>query len=148
MNLTPETAPTPVIRQYLALREGLDENTLLLMRVGDFYEAFCDDAVTAAPLLGLALTKRAGVPMCGVPYYAIDAYLAKAVRAGKKVALAEHAYGTENGIDHREISRVIAPGPANPPSRNGSLADAEAHAWRHGYDSETCRADAAECGGL
>ena len=147
MNLTPETAPTPVIRQYLALHEGLDENTLLLMRVGDFYEAFCDDAVTAAPLLGLCLTRRAGQPMCGVPYHAIDAYLAKAIRAGKKVALAENAYGTENGIGHREINRVITPGPAAP-SRHGSLADAEAHAWRHGYDSETCRADAAECGGL
>ena len=145
MNLTPETAPNPLIRQYLALRRDLDENTLLLMRVGDFYEAFCDDAVTAAPLLGLALTKRAGVPMCGFPYHAIDAYLAKAIRAGKKVAICEQveAPRARRGVIRREITRVI-----EPTVRHDSFADAEAHAWRHGYDSETCRADAAECGGL
>ena len=145
MNLTAETAPTPLIRQYLALRRGLDENFLLLMRVGDFYEAFCDDAVTAAPLLGLALTKRAGVSVCGIPYHAIDTYLAKAIRAGKKVAICERVEDprARRGVIRREVTRV-----AESTVRHGSLADAEAHAWRHGYDSETCRADAAECGGL
>ena len=79
---------TPMMRQYRRIKAELPEGVILLFRLGDFYEMFFDDARAAAPVLGVALTQRAGTPMCGVPYHAIDAYLAKLIRAGKKAAIA------------------------------------------------------------
>ncbi|MFA7054087.1 MAG: DNA mismatch repair protein MutS, partial [Kiritimatiellia bacterium] len=80
---------TPMMRQYRRIKAELPDGVILLFRLGDFYEMFFEDARAAAPILGVALTQRAGTPMCGVPYHAIDAYLAKLIRAGKKAAICD-----------------------------------------------------------
>ena len=64
-----DAATTPMMKQYLAIRRELPEDVLLFFRLGDFYELFFEDAKTAAPILNVALTKRNGVPMCGVPHH-------------------------------------------------------------------------------
>jgi len=101
---------TPMMRQYLAIKRELDENTVLMFRLGDFYEMFMDDARRAAPLLGLCLTHRAGQPMCGIPVHAIDTYLAKCVRAGITVALADQMEPIGRRLPaRREITRIVTP---------------------------------------
>ncbi len=103
---------TPMMRQYRRIKSELPEGVILLFRLGDFYELFFEDARAAAPLLGVALTQRAGTPMCGVPYHAIDAYLAKLIRAGKKVAICDQMEDPSQakGIVRREVTRVVTPG--------------------------------------
>ncbi|MEI7898732.1 MAG: DNA mismatch repair protein MutS [bacterium] len=103
---------TPMMRQYRRIKAELPEGVILLFRLGDFYEMFFDDARAAAPILGVALTQRAGTPMCGVPYHAIDAYLAKLIRAGKKAAICDQMEDTAQakGIVRREVTRVVTPG--------------------------------------
>ncbi len=103
---------TPMMRQYRRTKEELDANTILFFRMGDFYEMFFEDAVRAAPILGVAETKRAGVPMCGVPYHALDGYLAKVVRAGLKAAVCEQVEDpkTAKGLVRREITRIVSAG--------------------------------------
>jgi DNA mismatch repair protein MutS len=103
---------TPMMRQYRRIKSELPEGVILLFRLGDFYELFFEDARAAAPLLGVALTQRAGTPMCGVPYHAIDAYLAKLIRAGKKVAICDQMEdpAQAKGIVRREVTRVVTPG--------------------------------------
>ena len=79
---------TPMMQQYHGIRRTLPPDTLLLFRLGDFYEMFFDDARTAAPILDVALTRRNGVPMCGVPYHAAEGYVARLLKAAKlKVSL-------------------------------------------------------------
>ena len=70
-------ALTPMMQQYQRLRASVPADTLLLFRLGDFYELFFEDAKIASGLLNLALTKRNGVPMCGMPYHAAQGYIAK-----------------------------------------------------------------------
>ncbi len=103
---------TPMMRQYCRTKEELDQDTILFFRMGDFYEMFFEDAHRAAPILGVAITKRAGVPMCGVPYHAIDGYLAKVIRAGLKAAVCEQVEDPKaaKGIVRREITRIVTPG--------------------------------------
>jgi DNA mismatch repair protein MutS len=103
---------TPMMRQYRRIKAELPEGVILLFRLGDFYEMFFDDAREASPILGVALTHRAGSPMCGVPYHAIDAYLAKLIRAGKKAAICDQMEdpAQAKGIVRREVTRVITPG--------------------------------------
>jgi DNA mismatch repair protein MutS len=102
---------TPMMAQYQSMRRSLPDDVLLLYRLGDFYEMFFEDAKTAAPLLNVALTKRNAVPMCGVPYHAADAYIAKLVKAGKRVAIAEQTSDPVPGkIVQREIARIISAG--------------------------------------
>jgi DNA mismatch repair protein MutS len=103
---------TPMMRQFRRIRDELPADVLLLFRMGDFYEMFFDDARTAAPILGVALTHRAGAPMCGVPYHALDAYLAKLVRAGRKAAICDQMEdpAAAKGIVRREVTRVVTPG--------------------------------------
>lgn len=103
---------TPMMRQYRRIKTELPEGVILLFRLGDFYEMFFDDARAAAPILGVALTHRAGSPMCGVPYHAIDAYLAKLIRAGKKAAICDQMEdpAQAKGIVRREVTRVVTPG--------------------------------------
>lgn len=84
---------TPMMRQYLALKAE-NPDILLFYRMGDFYELFYDDAKKAAALLDISLTKRgqsAGqpIPMAGVPYHAVEGYLAKLVQLGESVAICE-----------------------------------------------------------
>ncbi len=102
---------TPMMQQYQAMRRQLPDDVLLLYRLGDFYEMFFEDAKIASPILNVALTKRNGMPMCGVPYHAIEGYLAKLIRAGKRVALAEQTTDPRPGkIVEREISQIISAG--------------------------------------
>ena len=102
---------TPMMQQYQSMRRSLPRDVLLLFRLGDFYELFFDDAVEAAPLLNVALTKRNGMPMCGVPHHAAAIYLPKLVKAGKRVALAEQTSEPMPGkIVEREISQIISAG--------------------------------------
>ncbi|HEY2122220.1 MAG TPA: hypothetical protein VGH07_01375, partial [Chthoniobacterales bacterium] len=71
-NLARNMSATPMMQQYQSIRRSLPQGTLLLFRLGDFYELFFDDAKTAAPVLNVALTKRNGMPMCGVPFHAAE----------------------------------------------------------------------------
>jgi DNA mismatch repair protein MutS len=104
-------AATPMMSQYLAMRKSLPADVLLLFRLGDFYEMFFEDAKTAAPILNVALTKRGGTPMCGVPYHAAQGYIARLLKAGKRVAIAEQTSEPKPGkLVEREISRILSPG--------------------------------------
>ncbi len=108
--ISPDT--TPMMRQYLKIRRELPEDIILLYRLGDFYEMFNDDAKRAAPILGVALTQRAGAPLCGIPYHALDTYLAKLIRAGRKAAVCEQMEDPKlaKGVVKREITRIVTPG--------------------------------------
>jgi DNA mismatch repair protein MutS len=102
---------TPMMRQYQAMRRTLPGDVLLLFRLGDFYEMFYEDAKIAAPILNVALTKRNGMPMCGVPHHAAEGYIAKLVKSGKRVALAEQTTDPVPGkIVERAISQIISAG--------------------------------------
>ena len=73
---------TPMMEQYWEARNSLPSDTLLMFRLGDFYEMFYNDAVEGAKILGITLTKRQDYPMAGVPYHAVDQYLPKLLAAG------------------------------------------------------------------
>ena len=114
------TAPpkmTPMLRQYLEIKEDYP-NEILFYRMGDFYEMFFEDAEVASKILGITLTSRnnkadkARIPMCGVPYHAAQNYLAKLVKAGKRVAICEQTEDPSQakGIVRREVIRVVTPG--------------------------------------
>ncbi len=110
------TRMTPMLRQYLELK-GQAGDALLMYRMGDFYELFFEDAQTAAPVLGIALTKRrhnndVDAPMCGVPHHAFDSYIGKLLEAGFRVAVAEQMEdpSTAKGLVRREIIRIHTPG--------------------------------------
>ena len=70
-----------MMAQYMAMRKSLPADVILFYRLGDFYEMFFEDAKSAAPILNVALTKRGGTPMCGVPYHAAQAYIARLLKA-------------------------------------------------------------------
>jgi DNA mismatch repair protein MutS len=125
-DIPPETAPepvatTPMLAHYIETKRS-HPDCLLFYRMGDFYELFLDDAVTAAAALDITLTKRgqhAGqdVPMCGVPVHAYDAYLSRLVRQGHKVAICEQvedpAEAKKRGgksLVRREVVRIVTPG--------------------------------------
>lgn len=102
---------TPMMKQYHLLRRDLPPDTLLLFRLGDFYELFLDDALQAAPILNVALTKRGETPMCGVPYHSARGYLEKLLTAGKRVALCEQVGEVQTGkLVERQITRILSPG--------------------------------------
>ncbi|MBU0961010.1 MAG: DNA mismatch repair protein MutS, partial [Proteobacteria bacterium] len=108
---------TPMLQQYLEIKEQ-HQDAILFYRMGDFYEMFFDDAVTAAKILGITLTSRNSkndanrVPMCGIPFHAATTYLAKLVKAGKRIAICEQTEepSQAKGIVRREVVRVISPG--------------------------------------
>ena len=102
---------TPMMQQYQRLRASVPNDTLLLFRLGDFYELFFEDAKEASALLNLALTKRNGVPMCGMPYHAAQGYLAKLIKAGRRVAICDQTSEPQPGkIVNREITQIITAG--------------------------------------
>ncbi len=109
--------PTPMLQQYLEIK-GQHEDAILFYRMGDFYEMFFEDAIVAAKILGITLTSRnkksdpVQVPMCGIPYHAAPAYLAKLIKAGRRVAICEQIENPAEakGIVKREVIRVISPG--------------------------------------
>ena len=112
MNDTVKETLTPMMRQYRRIKGELPDGVILFFRLGDFYEMFFEDAKEAAPILGIAFTQRNGVPMCGVPYHAVDSYLAKLLNAGRKVAVCDQVEdpGMSKGIVRREVTRVVTPG--------------------------------------
>jgi DNA mismatch repair protein MutS len=113
---------TPVMAQYLALKQQ-NPDCLLFYRMGDFYEIFFDDAVIAAKALDITLTRRGksggdDIPMCGVPWHSHEAYLARLIRQGFKVAICEQletpeqakARGGAKAMIRRDIVRIVTPG--------------------------------------
>ncbi len=105
---------TPMMAQYQAMRRSLPDDVLLLFRLGDFFEMFFEDAKNAAGILNVALTRRNGVPMCGVPHHAADSYVAKLLQAGKRVAIADQTSEPVPGkLVEREITRIISSGTIN-----------------------------------
>src|SRR5919201_1585463 len=106
-----QDALTPMMQQYHRLRKSIPPDTLLLFRLGDFYELFFEDAKEAAGLLNVALTKRNGVPMCGVPYHAAQGYIAKLIKAGRRVAVCDQTSEPQPGkIVSRDITQIISAG--------------------------------------
>ncbi|MGF1657243.1 MAG: DNA mismatch repair protein MutS [Verrucomicrobiales bacterium] len=102
---------TPMMKQYRGMRSQLPAETLLLFRLGDFYEMFFDDAKAASEILNVALTKRNDVPMCGVPYHAADVYVSKLLKAGRRVAICDQVSEPRPGkIVERQITQVLSPG--------------------------------------
>lgn len=110
-NAKPATTLTPLMQQYHALK-AQHPNDLLFFHLGDFYELFAEDAQRAAPVLEVALTHRQDVPMCGVPVHAANTYIAKLLKAGLRVAIADQMEeaGPGKGLVKREVVRVITPG--------------------------------------
>ncbi len=102
---------TPMMRQYQGIRRSLPPDTLLLFRLGDFYEMFFDDAKDASAILNVALTKRNTVPMCGIPYHALDGYLRRLIKAGRRVAICDQVSEPQKGqIVQREVTQIVSPG--------------------------------------
>ena len=117
------TAPqlTPMLRHYLQVKAE-HPDSILLYRMGDFYEMFYEDAARAAPILEIALTARQRgteneAPMCGVPHQALEGYLGKLVRAGLKVAICDQVEDAAQarGLVRREVTRVVTPGTLSEP---------------------------------
>ncbi|MDX6770709.1 MAG: DNA mismatch repair protein MutS [Elusimicrobiota bacterium] len=102
---------TPAWRQYQELKRQ-HPGSLLFFRLGDFYELFGDDAKDASAILGLVLTQRQGVPMCGVPFHSSQNYLARLLKAGRKIAVAEQLEEPAKGkkLVARGVVRVVTPG--------------------------------------
>src|SRR5262245_22628210 len=108
---------TPAMQQYFDAK-AQHRDALVFFRMGDFYEMFYDDAKVAARELELTLTSRskdaAGeIPMCGVPFHAVDGYVARRVKKGFRVAICEQVEDPRKakGIVKREVVRVVSPGP-------------------------------------
>src|SRR5260370_42608704 len=100
-----------MMEQYQRLRKSIPADTLLLFRLGDFYELFFEDAKEASVLLNVALTKRNEVPMCGVPYHAAPGYIAKLIKAGRRVAICDQTSEPQPGkIVSRDITQIISAG--------------------------------------
>ena len=100
-----------MMQQYQSIRRTLPPDTLLLFRLGDFYELFFEDAKGASEILNVALTKRNGIPMCGVPYHAADAYIGRLIKAGHRVAICDQLSDPQPGkIVDRQVTQIISPG--------------------------------------
>ena len=106
------------MRQYNSIKQQVP-NTLLLFRLGDFYELFFEDAVVAARELEITLTarnkeKETAIPMCGVPYHAAENYISKLIRKGYKVAICDQMEDPRlaKKLVRREVTRVVTPGTA------------------------------------
>ena len=115
-----KTSDTPLMKQYFEMKRK-HPDAIMLYRVGDFYETFSTDAVTASEILGITLTKRAGVELAGFPHHALDSYLPKLVRAGKRVAICEQLEDPKltKKLVKRGITELVTPGVAI----NGNMLD-------------------------
>src|SRR5262245_37369703 len=130
---------TPMMRQYQEWKRRYPDY-LLLFRLGDFYEAFYEDAAVAARTLDIALTSRqkgeGAIPMAGVPHHALDVYLARLVRAGLKVAICdqvEAASAKGRQLIRREVVRLVTPGTVTEAGLlEGRLNNFLAALWRSG----------------
>ena len=112
---SPAQLDTPAMRQYRSFKEQYGDY-VLLFRMGDFYEMFYEDAKTASRILGLALTSRSkgptAVPLAGIPYHALDGYLARLIKAGCRVAICEQVEDPKQakGLVKRDVVRLVTPG--------------------------------------
>ncbi len=119
---------TPMMQQYWEVKHSLPDNTLLLFRLGDFYEMFHADAEIGAKLLGITLTRRNDYPMAGIPFHAAETYVGKLLAAGRKVAIVDQLEEAQAGkLVKRALTRILSPGTtiaANQlqPNRNHYLA--------------------------
>ncbi|MGD9604520.1 MAG: DNA mismatch repair protein MutS [Bacilli bacterium] len=132
---------TPMMRQYLEIKEQYPD-TLVFFRLGDFYEMFFNDAIVASKVLEIVLTGRdAGsterVPMCGVPYHAVNAYLDRLTEKGFKVAIVEQTEdpALAKGIVTREVVRIVTPGTTT----EGSLVEAKENNYLTSIDVDKDR---------
>lgn len=112
-----ENKLSPMMEHYKAIKAQYPEDTIVMYRLGDFYEMFFDDAIVASKILDLTLTGRdcgleERAPMCGVPHHAVDGYISKLVKNGKRVAICEQLSlpGDQKGMVKRDVVRVITPG--------------------------------------
>src|SRR3954452_16376028 len=113
----PPATVTPAMRQYLDAKQQ-HRDAILLFRMGDFYEIFYEDALVAARTLEITLTSRSkdanggGIPMCGVPFHAVDGYITRLVKRGFRVAICEQVEDPRKakGVVKREVVRVVSPG--------------------------------------
>jgi DNA mismatch repair protein MutS len=102
---------TPMMAQYRQIKSRLPSDALLLFRLGDFYEMFFEDAQTGAQLLNVALTRRGVIPMCGIPFHAAPGYIARLLRAGRKVAICDQMEEAKPGkLVKREVTQILSPG--------------------------------------
>jgi DNA mismatch repair protein MutS len=131
-------ASTPLMRQYAAIKKE-HPSSLLLFRLGDFYELFFDDAVTAARELQITLTSRnkekgVAVPMCGVPYHAAEGYISKLIRKGYKVAICDQMEDPKlaKKLVRREVTRVMTP---------GTMADGSLNSGENNFLAAVARLD-------
>ena len=100
-----------MMAQYRRIKSELPKDALLLFRLGDFYEMFFEDAQAGAQLINLALTSRNGIPMCGLPYHAANAYIGRLLKAGRKVAICEQTEEAKPGkLVNREVTQILSPG--------------------------------------
>ncbi len=129
---------TPAMKQYVQLKSRYPDS-LLLLRMGDFYELFFEDAKIASRILDIALTTREKgkenpIPMCGVPYHSVDSYIEKLLKAGYKVAIAEQLEDPRRakGIVKRDVVRVITPSTAIEMEGERGEGEFLAILWREG----------------
>ena len=100
-----------MMAQYRQCKNKLPTGTILLFRLGDFYEMFFEDAKEASSILNVALTKRGEIPMCGIPYHATGNYMGKLLQAGRKVAICDQIETARPGqLVKRDITQIISPG--------------------------------------
>src|ERR1043165_8241517 len=100
-----------MMAQYRRIKTELPKDALLLFRLGDFYEMFFEDAIEGAQILNVALTKRGVIPMCGIPFHAANGYIAKILKAGRKVAICDQMEEARPGqLVKREVTQILSPG--------------------------------------
>ncbi len=109
---------TPLMKQYNEIKKEFPDS-ILLFRLGDFYEMFGEDAIKASKILNIALTTRERgkenpIPMCGVPYHSVNVYISRLLKAGFKVAVCEQMEepGLSRGPVRREVTKILTPGTA------------------------------------
>ena len=134
-----KNALTPLMTQYFDVRAKYP-GIILFFRLGDFYEMFDDQAKEVSALLGLTLTARNGIPMCGIPYHAANNYIVRLLAAGKKIGICEQTSSVcdkNTKLFERRVIRVITPGTV----MEGTLLDAN-------QANDSHRVGACLCGGF